>query len=72
MHMASMRLSWARIFAKKLKRHLQSMVFSGATECVMTDGGSNMGDTTAHPVRQVYGGVRVQELFINNHCVEIL
>ena len=48
------------------------MVFSGATECVMTDGGSNMCDTTAGLVRQIYGGVRVQELFINNHCVEIL
>lgn len=48
------------------------MVFSGATECVMTDDGSNMGDTMAGLVRQVYEWVKVQELFINKHCVEIL
>ena len=63
---------WARIFVKKLKRQLQSMVFSGATEYVMTDGGSNMGDTAAGLVRQIYGRAKLKELFINKHCVEIL
>jgi len=52
--MARTRLPWARVFIKKLKRQLQNMVFSGATECVMTDDGSNMGDTMAGLVRQVY------------------
>jgi hypothetical protein len=32
----------------------------------------NMGDTTAGLVRQIYGRVKVQVLFINNHCVERL
>jgi hypothetical protein len=67
-----MRLPWARIFVKKLKRQLQRMVFSGTTECVMTDGGSNMGDTMEGLVTLIYGTVKVQVLFINKHCVERL
>jgi hypothetical protein len=71
MHMASLRLPWARIFVKKLRRQLHSMVFSGATECVMK-GGSNMGNIIAGLVRKIYGRVKVQILFINKHCVERL
>ena len=63
---------WARIFVKKLKKQLQSMVFSGRTEFVMTDGGSNMGDIMAGLVKQICGRVKVQVLFITKHCVERL
>lgn len=48
------------------------MVFSGRTEFVMTDGGSNMGDIMAGLVKQICGRVKVQVLFITKHCVERL
>lgn len=39
------------------------------TAYVMTDGGSNMGDTTTDLVRHIYGTVKVQVLFINKNTV---